>query len=259
MLRRLLAKRQARQRAVLGAIASFAVLLTAILYLTETLDTTLQTAVYDRALTNSPAEVRGQITIVAIDDPTITKYGVYPLPRRAYADLLNALRPQSPSVVAFDVSFYDRSPSPEDDALLGAAIRESGNVVLAMQGVGEDEISAHRIKYSALQLPIPELRNAAAALGAVNIRQDPDHVVRDSQLVIEGPDGTRFFGLPLVAAAKHLRGDLARSRIEGDRFILPTNTTDRTMPINRGGGMSIYYAAEPQLTFLFHRHDRARD
>src|SRR5205823_12759737 len=143
-------------------------------------------------------------------------------------------------VVAFDISFYDRSASADDDALLATAIRESGNVVLAMQGVGEADISAHRTKYTALQLPIPELANAAAALGAVNIRQDPDHVVRDSQLVIEGPDGAQYFGLPLVAAAKHLRGDLTKSRVEGDRFILPTNTIDRVMPLNRAGGMTIY-------------------
>ena len=213
MLRRLLARRQGRQRFVLGTIAAFAVALTAVLYVTESLDTTLQTAVYDRALTNSPAVVRNQITIVALDDLTLKKYGVYPLPRRAYADMLRALRPLSPSVVAFDISFYDRSPSAEDDALLAAAIRESGNVILAMQGVGQAvEIADHRTKYGALQVPIPDLANAAAALGAVDIRQDPDHVVRDSQLVIEGPDGKRYYGLPLVAAAKHLRGDLTRRR-----------------------------------------------
>ena len=110
MLRRLLAKRQARQRAVLGAIAAVAVLLTAIFYVTEMLDTAfpLQTAVYDRALTNSPAVVRNQITIVALDDPTLKQYGVYPLPRLAYAELLKALKPLSPTVVAFDISFYDR-------------------------------------------------------------------------------------------------------------------------------------------------------
>ncbi len=45
MLNRLLAKRQTRQRAVIGFLAVVAVLLGAFLYATETLDTTLQTAV----------------------------------------------------------------------------------------------------------------------------------------------------------------------------------------------------------------------
>ena len=245
MLRRLLAKRQARQRAVLAAIAALAVVVTGVLYLSEYLDSSLQTAVYDEALTISAAQVRNQITIVALDDNTLKRYGVYPLPRRAYAEMLRALKPLSPSVVAFDVSFYDRSPSAEDDAALAAAIRESGNVVLAMQGVGEADVSDHRTKYTSIQVPIPELANAAAALGAVDIRQDPDHVVRDSQLIVEGPDGTRYYGLPLVAAAKHLRGDLANARIEGDHFILPTSLLDRVMPVNRAGGMPIYYAQKP--------------
>jgi adenylate cyclase len=245
VLNRRLAKRQTRQRAVIGGIAAIALLLGSIALWTEALDTTLQTAVYDRAITNSPAEVRNQITIIAIDDPTITQYNVYPLPRRAYADMLRALKPLNPTTVAFDVSFYDKSASAEDDAALAAAIKDAGNVILAMQGVQETFIGDHVTKYASLQFPIAELRAAAAGLGAVNIRQDPDHVVRDSQLVIEGPHGERFFGLPLAAAARQVRGDLTKARIENDRLIVPAPLGDRTMPINRGGGMAVYYAAPP--------------
>ena len=245
MLNRLLAKRQTRQRAVIGFLAVVAVLLGAFLYATETLDTTLQTAVYDRAITNSPAEVRNQVTIVAIDDPTIKQYNVYPLPRSAYADLLRALKPLNPTTIAFDVSFYDRSASAADDAALAAAIKDAGNVILAMQGVQEVAIGDHVTRYANLEFPIPELRAAAAGLGAVNIRQDPDHVVRDSQLVIEGPNGERFYGLPLAAAAKQVRADLTKAKIVDDRLIVPAPLGDRTMPINRAGGMSVYYAAPP--------------
>jgi adenylate cyclase len=251
VLSQLLAKRQDRQRAVIGAIVAVALLFGSAALVTEALDTTLQTAAYDRAITNSPAQVRNQITIVAIDDPTITQYNVYPLPRRAYADLLKALKPLHPSTVAFDVSFYDRSASADDDAALAAAIKDSGNVILAMQGVAEKEIAGHVTKFGALQLPIPELANAAAGLGAVNIRQDPDHVVRDSQIVIEGPNGERFYGLPILAALRHVRADLPKARIENDRFIVPAPLGEREMPINRAGGMGVYYAAPPATpTFL---------
>ena len=200
MLRRLLAKRQARQRAVLGAIASFAVLLTAILYLTETLDTTLQTAVYDRALTNSPAEVRGQITIVAIDDPTIKQYGPWPLPRQAYTDLVRALKPLQPSSIVFDVGFYDPSANVEEDRALATAIKDAGNVLLAMQGAGDGVLGDHTTHYVNILLPIPLLREAAAGVGAVNVNPDPDGRVRDTPLLINGPDGTTYYSLPLVAA-----------------------------------------------------------
>jgi adenylate cyclase len=245
LLSRLLAKRQTRQRAVIAALAATAVLLGAVFEVTEALDTTLQAAVYDRAITLSPAQVRNQITIVALDDPTITQYGVYPLPRHVYADMLRAIKPLSPTVVAFDVSFYDKSASPEDDAALASAIKDAGNVILAMQGVAEVDLNDHRTKFASLQLPIPELRSAAAGLGAVNIRQDPDHVVRDSQMVIEGPNGDRYYGLPLVAAARQLRADLTKAHVEGDRLIVPAALGERVLPVNRAGGMSVYYAAPP--------------
>ena len=245
MLNRRLAKRQARQRAVIGAIAAIAVLLGVFFEVSEALDTTLQTAVYDRAIALSPAHVRNQITIVALDDPTVRAYNVYPLPRRAYAEMLRALKPLNPTVIAFDVSFYDPSPSPADDAALAAAIKDAGNVILAMQGKATTAIGDHRTKFAAIDLPIKELRDAAAGLGAVDINPDPDHVVRDSQMIIEGPDGTRYFGLPLVAAAKQLRADLTQARIENDRLIVPAPLGDRAMPITRGGGMAIYYAAQP--------------
>ena len=99
VLNRRLAKRQARQRAVIVAIAAIAVLLGVVFEVTEALDTTLQTAVYDRAIALSSAHVRNQITFVALDDPTIREYIVYPLPRRAYADLLKALKPLNPNAL----------------------------------------------------------------------------------------------------------------------------------------------------------------
>ncbi len=245
MLSRLLARRQTRQRAVIAGLAVIAVLVGALAQITEALDTTLQTAVYDRAIALSGATVRNQITIVALDDPTLKQYGVYPLPRRAYADMLHAIKPLNPTVIAFDVAFYDKSASPEDDALLAAAIKDSGNVILAMQGVQELAVGDHRTKYASLQMPIPELLSGAAGVGAVDINPDPDHVVRDSQLVIEGPDGARYYGLPLVTAAKHLRADLTKATINGDRLTMPAPIAPRVMPLNRGGGMSIYYAAPP--------------
>jgi len=242
---RLLAKRQTRQRAVIAGLAAIAVLIGAAAQLTEALDTTLQAAVYDRAIALSPATVKNQITIVALDDPTLKQYGVYPLPRRAYADMLRAIKPLNPTVVAFDIAFYDRSSSPADDAALASAIKDAGNVVLSMQGVQELAVGGHRTTYASLQLPIPELREAAAGLGAVDINPDPDHIVRDSQIVIEGPGGERYFGLPLVAAAKHLRADLSKATVDGDRLVVPAPIATRTLPLNRGGGMAIYYAAPP--------------
>jgi len=251
-------KRQTRQRAVVAGLTALAVLLGAVALATEFFDTTLQTAVYDKAIDLSPAKVKNQVTIVALDDPTITQYGRYPLPRKAYADLIKALKPLSPAVVAFDVGFYDPAADPAEDRALAEAIRDfqtptdpsqrPGSVILAMQGAGEQELGDHTTLYKTLQFPVPVLRDAAAGLGAVNINPDPDGRVRDSQLVITGPDGTRYYSLPLVAAARQQRADLAKLRREGDRLILPTPLGDRVMPVDRRGGMSVYYAAPPAPT-----------
>ncbi|OLD53108.1 MAG: hypothetical protein AUI58_00770 [Chloroflexi bacterium 13_1_40CM_2_70_6] len=251
-------KRQTRQRAVVAGLTALAVLLGAVALATEFFDTTLQTAVYDKAIDLSPAKVKNQVTIVALDDPTITQYGRYPLPRKAYADLIKALKPLSPAVVAFDVGFYDPAADPAEDRALAEAIRDfqtptdpsqrPGSVILAMQGAGEQELGDHTTVYKTLQFPVPVLRDAASGLGAVNINPDPDGRVRDSQLVITGPDGARYYSLPLVAAARQQRADLAKLRREGDRLILPTPLGDRVMPVDRRGGMSVHYAAPPAPT-----------
>ena len=48
-------KRQRRQRAVVAGLAALAVLFGAFALLTQAFDTTLQTAIYDRAIAISPA------------------------------------------------------------------------------------------------------------------------------------------------------------------------------------------------------------
>lgn len=238
-------KRQRRQRAVVAGLATLAVLFGAFALTTQLFDTTLQTAAYDRAIAISPAQVKNQITIVAVDDLTISRYDVYPLPRRAYADLIQALKVQNPTVIAMDISFYDRSPSPEDDALLAAAIKDAGNVILAMQGAGDGVLADHSRKYAVVQLPIAQLSAAAAGLGSVNISADPDGRVRDAQIRIEGPDGTTYYALPLLAAARQLRADLTRATLTGDRLVVPAPLGERALPLDQRGGMGVYYASAP--------------
>jgi adenylate cyclase len=238
-------KRQRRQRAVVAGLVALAVLFGVVALTTQVFDTTLQAAVYDRAIGISPAQVKNQITIVAVDDLTIAKYDVYPLPRRAYAELITALKTHSPTVIAMDISFYDRSPSAEDDALLAAAIADAGNVILAMQGAGDGVLVDHSTKFAIVQLPIAQLTNAAAGVGSVNVTADPDSRVRDAQMRIEGPDGATYYALPLLAAARQLRADLSQATVSDGRLVLPAPLGERVLPLNQRGGMAVYYASKP--------------
>lgn len=240
----MLTRRRDRQRFVLGAICVLALLIGGSLTYVKAFDNNLQAVVYDTFITNNPAQVRNQITIVALDDATVDRYGEWPLRRQAYADLLNALRPFNPSVVAFDVGFFDQSARPADDLALAAAIKESGNVVLAMLGAGSSVGGDGTSRFDAAKLPLPMFRDGAMALGAVNIHPDPDARVRVAQLQIDAPEG-RFYSLPLVAAAKAVRADLASARSEGDRLTVPAPLGARVMPIDERGGMPVYYAAPP--------------
>jgi adenylate cyclase len=237
-------KRRTRQRLVVAGLALAALLAGALLLRTEILDTTLQSIVYDEAIIIGNPPLANQVTIVALDDQTVDQYR-YPLPHQAYTDLLRALKPQNASVIAFDIAFYDAAQNPEEDRALAAAIRDAGNVILAMQGTGAATIGDHVERYPGVLLPIPALRDAAAGLAAVNIHPDPDGRVRYSQLLIEGPDGTTYYSLPLATAAKKVRADLSNARRTGDTLTVPAPLADRVMPIDRRGGMSIYYAAPP--------------
>jgi len=237
-------KRHTRQRLVVAGLTLAAIVVGALLLRTEFVDTTLQSIVYDKAIDIGNPPLANQVTIVALDDKTVDQYR-YPLPHQAYTDLLRALKPQNPSVIAFDIAFYDAAQNPEEDRALAAAIRDAGNVILAMQGTGTATLGDHVERYPSVLLPIAVLRDAATGVAAVNIHPDPDGRVRYSQLLIEGPDGTTYYSLPLVTAAKKVRADLSTARRTGDIFTVSAPLGDRVMPIDQRGGMSIYYAAPP--------------
>jgi adenylate cyclase len=239
-------KRHTRQRLVVAGLTLAALVVGALLLRTEFFDTTLQSVVYDKAIDIGSATLRNQVTIVALDDETVTQYGQrYPPSRQAYADLLRALRPMNASVIAFDVAFYDAAQNPEEDRTLAAAIKDAGNVFLAMQGLGTATLGDHTERYPVVQLPISMLRDAAAGVAAVNIHPDPDGRVRYAQLLIEGPDGTTYYSLPLVSAARKVHAELGKAERAGNIFSVPAPLGNRLIPIDRRGGMSVYYAAPP--------------
>ncbi|MDP9319813.1 MAG: adenylate/guanylate cyclase domain-containing protein [Chloroflexota bacterium] len=248
----MLSSRRQRQRAILAAIGVIGILLGALSFNAHLLDASLQAVTYDTFITHSPGHLTNQATIVAIDDATITRYGKFPIPRQAYVDLLNVLRPVQPWTIAFDVGFYDESPNSDQNRALATAIKDAGNVILAMQGTGDGVAEDGYLRYDAEQLPIPILRQAAAGLASVNIVPDDDSRVRKAALQIQTPSG-RHYALPLTAtarsmlAAHQVAGDESSIRRSGDTLVLPgaAGLPDRVMPIDEVGRTAVYYASPP--------------
>src|SRR5207244_12856832 len=114
--------------------------------------TTAATTAQDQSIAIANPPLANQVTIVALHDATVDQYR-YPLPRSVYTELLRALKPLNPSVIAFDVGFYDAAQNPEEDRALAAAIKDAGNVLLAMQGSGTSTLGDHTERYPVAQLP----------------------------------------------------------------------------------------------------------
>ena len=249
----MLSSRRQRQRAILAAMAVLGILLGAFAFNARLLDSSLQAATYDTFITQAPAKISNQVTIVALDDRTQVRYGRFPIPRQAYVDLVNALKPLGPRSIAFDIAFYDESPNPDQDRALANAIKDAGNVILAMQGAGTSVDGDGVIRFNNEQVPITILRQAAAGLASVNVFPDADGRVRKAELQIETPSG-HYYALPLVAtarslnAAKVVTGDETAITRHGDLLVLPGRSAqlpDRLMPIDERGLMAVYYASPP--------------
>lgn len=129
-----------------------------------------------------------KIKIIAIDDKTLQKYGVFGTwSRQTYADLVNKLNEYgdiSPSVIAFDICFF--SPLDEEgDTAFAEAAKNSGNVIVASQIVYEPAIKVDsngnqyldQFNISEVQYPYEALRDVTYQ-GYVNIAADGDSTVR---------------------------------------------------------------------------------
>lgn len=120
------------------------------------------TTAFDRFLWESRFQtierpVTGDIVIVDIDARSLAELGVWPLPRRLYADLTDQLAEAGASDIVFDIDFSSAS-TPEDDTLFAAAIERAGNVSLAMF---RQAASAEQNSGEVVNQPINQLLNVA--------------------------------------------------------------------------------------------------
>lgn len=103
-----------------------------------------------------PDKASGDIVLVRISDEATRKVGSWPWPRSVQAELIRKAKAKGAERIYLDI-LYPGTSAPAEDAALGKAIREAGNVVLAAQTRVGDEKGT-----TVDDLPIPVVRQGAA-------------------------------------------------------------------------------------------------
>jgi predicted signal transduction protein with EAL and GGDEF domain len=90
----------------------------------------LDRMLWEHRFTASERPVTGDLLFVDIDARSLEQLGIWPIPRRTYADLIDNLSEAGVTEIVFDIDFSLVS-TPEDDAIFAASIERAGNVSLA--------------------------------------------------------------------------------------------------------------------------------
>lgn len=114
------------------------------------------------------------IVIIAIDDESLQKLGRWPWERGNFTKLLGFLGESE--VVGFDVGFFEPS-SLSSDTEFADAVEKAGNVVLPIEFT-EFEVEKAQMRGTNFLRPIPQLEEAAASLGYINVMTDADGITR---------------------------------------------------------------------------------
>lgn len=132
----------------------------------------LNSSFYDAAVTLHQRELDKDILVVAIDERSLDEIGRWPWRRSVYARLIDQLTDAGVSAVGVDIILSEPdSEHPNEDALLAAAIKRNGHVVLP--------ILAEPLHGLVTETPpIPVLQNEVAALGHIQSNLDTDGVSR---------------------------------------------------------------------------------
>lgn len=132
------------------------------------------------------------IVIVAIDESSIARLGRFPWSREYTARVLDPISAGRPKAVALDV-LYSEPTDESDDEALTEAIRKSGNVVVGEQLI--EERAASESGRSTWLRALPEVENAAAGIGHVNVAAERDGAAREMLLRLADDEGEARWAL----------------------------------------------------------------
>src|SRR5664279_302880 len=141
-----------------------------------------------------PLPVPEDIAIVAIDEPSMARFGRFPWSRHVIARAIDALSATHPKVIALDVLFTDPTTQ-EDDDNLARSIGHAGNVVVAAQ-LTDSPVHGGPSRWLP---PLPAIERAAAAVGHVNAQTELDGTVRQVAIRLADDNGRSYRAMPVEA------------------------------------------------------------
>jgi signal transduction histidine kinase/CHASE2 domain-containing sensor protein len=143
---------------------------------------------------HGPTPPPDDIAIVAIDEPSIARFGRFPWPRSFSARAVDAIAAAQPKAIALDVLYADRTSQSEDNALVHS-IQQAGDVIVAAQLVS----SAPSSGIASWLMPLPEIEHAAAAVGHVNVSIGSDGIAHQVLLQMADNQGQPIWAMALDA------------------------------------------------------------
>ena len=194
----------------------------------------LEMPVYDnlQAMVRPPT-VPDKFVVVLATEASMTEFSQWPWPRGVHAGLLRRL--DGAGQIVIDILFPETS-DPEQDRQLASAVRDAGNVILAVHIAPDDRGGEAR-----LLLPYRELSDAAAGFGVANVRPEPDGVYRDAYLFWIHRDQL-IPSLPF-ASWLSLKGEIPdmEETEEGYLVHLPTGP----LALSADHGFKVHHPADP--------------
>src|SRR5215510_13894298 len=191
------------------------------------------------------------IVIVAIDEPSLKRFGRFPWPRSLMARALDSLTSARPKAIALDV-LYVETTTKADDAALASAVKRAGNVVVAAQltagATNEDAVEWLR--------PLPDIESNAAGVGHVDVHTGFDGVARTLPPREADDQGVALWAMAveLIRVGDGLAADATRVLPQavtiGARILPITTNPDSQLIESTGAGTERLRAARLLIDYI---------
>ncbi len=131
----------------------------------------------------APRPASQDIVYVAIDRESLDQIGVWPWPRSAHAQVIEALVNAEVADIVFDVDFSNRSVPEEDQQLLDA-LRSAGGSVVLPTFVQQRSASSNKASSHTQTMPLTLFQDHSW-MASVRVSPDSDGIVRSFHLGVE--------------------------------------------------------------------------